>query len=167
MTLKQPNQWTSAKMTDADYVAWFKSKAIVSESGCWMFQGFVHPINGYGQISFRGKPMRAHRAMYLAVNGSIPDGMHVCHTCDVRRCINPDHLWLGTNKQNLNDAKAKGRLPKMQQTHCKRGHEFTPENTVLRKPSAARASARRCRECLRTRWQREKAAKQSTANNCR
>jgi len=52
--------------------------------------------------------MAASRVAYRVWKGAIPDGMFVCHTCDVKRCINPDHLWLGTNRDNIKDAISKG-----------------------------------------------------------
>lgn len=58
-----------------------------------------------------GKTVRAHRASYKFYRGPIPDGLWVLHRCDVRCCINPDHLWLGTHQDNVDDMMAKGRKP--------------------------------------------------------
>ncbi len=76
---------------------------------CWLWIGYVSSY-GYGYIGDRQKPLSAHRFSYELHYGPIPSGLFVCHACDVRRCVNPKHLWLGTGKDNMQDAKAKGRL---------------------------------------------------------
>lgn len=75
--------------------------------GCWLWTGFLYR-NGYGEFYLKGKQL-AHRAAYSLFCGLIPEGMFVCHTCDVRNCVNPDHLWLGTVKDNQQDMSLKGR----------------------------------------------------------
>ena len=84
-------------------------------------------FDGYGQLTRSKKVHLAHRLSFELSKGPIPEGMHVCHSCDNRRCINPDHLWLGTNLDNLRDMFAKGRNPPRKKSHCKRGHIKTPE----------------------------------------
>lgn len=69
----------------------------------------VYPNFGYGCISYRGKPIAAHRASYLAFIGEIPKGKWVLHKCDNPKCINPNHLFLGTCKDNVIDMTKKGR----------------------------------------------------------
>ena len=78
-------------------------------SGCWLwFKAIV--TNGYGQIrNGAGKRPPAHRVSWEIYRGAIPDGLWVLHKCDVRNCVNPDHLFLGTHQDNVDDREAKGR----------------------------------------------------------
>lgn len=80
-------------------------------SGCWLWTASCFP-NGYGQISepYAKVPRGAHRVSYELHVGSIPNGMHVCHKCDIRSCVNPDHLFLGTHSDNMKDRAQKQRL---------------------------------------------------------
>lgn len=77
-------------------------------SGCWNCK-HINPGKGYGQIKIGHKNWRAHRASWTAFNGDIPRGMDVLHRCDNRPCCNPDHLFLGTVLDNMQDMYAKGR----------------------------------------------------------
>ena len=82
--------------------------------GCWIFTGAINEA-GYGIVGTggRGQPNdRAHRITYRHYCGPIPDGMFVCHSCDTPSCCNPDHLFLGTNQDNVNDMVRKGRNSK-------------------------------------------------------
>ena len=84
---------------------------INKETGCWEWK-LSTAGKGYGQLRIRGLSeygAYAHRFSYLAYKGDIPKGMCVCHTCDNMKCINPEHLFLGDHKANLQDMKAKGR----------------------------------------------------------
>jgi predicted XRE-type DNA-binding protein len=85
---------------------------------CWEWKSSLYP-NGYGQVWFEGRMQKAHRVVYELVIGPIPEGegYHgtcVCHTCDNRKCVNPDHLFLGSHDENMHDMKSKGRAPRMQ-----------------------------------------------------
>lgn len=85
------------------------------QHGCWLWTGSLMGPKGwrYGQFAVANNDnVGAHRFSYEVFNGPIPHGLFVCHRCDVPRCVRPSHLSLGTQKANLQDAKAKGRLPK-------------------------------------------------------
>lgn len=77
-------------------------------SGCWLWLGTT-ARGGYGRITLGRRSANAHRASWLAYHGAIPPSLHVLHRCDVRSCVNPDHLFLGTNRDNIADKVAKGR----------------------------------------------------------
>lgn len=77
-------------------------------SGCWLWTRFVNP-GGYGTIRLNGPRVLAHRASWTVAHGPIPDGMVVCHKCDTPSCVNPDHLYVGTQRQNMDDCSRRGR----------------------------------------------------------
>ena len=95
------------KMSMKEYLP---TRIKVDENGCWIWQ-HTKSEKGYGVIKdFRThKLARAHRVSYEEFVGPIPENKYVCHSCDVPACINPDHLWVGTHKENQHDAISKGR----------------------------------------------------------
>jgi hypothetical protein len=78
-------------------------------TGCWIWTAQIHGF-GYGYFHVGKRKMPAHRFSWELHYGKIPEGLFVCHHCDVPECVNPDHLFLGTKKQNTHDAIRKGRL---------------------------------------------------------
>lgn len=77
-------------------------------TGCWLWNASTLP-SGYGQFCLAGKMKGAHRVAYELYIGPIPDGLHVLHACDVTWCVNPEHLFLGTHRDNMQDMTSKGR----------------------------------------------------------
>lgn len=80
-----------------------------SDQECWLWKGGLMPL-GYGsfQVGVR-RSITSHRQAWILTHGHIPLRLHVLHRCDVRRCVNPSHLWLGTHQENMADMVAKGR----------------------------------------------------------
>ena len=81
---------------------------VCHESGCHEWTGYVRK-SGYGQVTHAGKVHKAHRFFYEHHYGPISNGLYVCHRCHNRRCVNPEHLYVGTQSDNMNDMVVAGR----------------------------------------------------------
>lgn len=86
------------------------------DNGCWIWQGACR--SGYGAIRVGAKVCQTHRLSYTLFKGNIPDGLLVCHTCDTKKCINPEHLFVGTHKDNMADCVNKGRISRLIPSRC-------------------------------------------------
>ncbi len=96
-------------LSQREKIIWLKSRTSASENGCWEWTSTLQKT-GYGKIQdWLHKSRLAHRAIYALAVAPIPVGMYVLHSCDNRRCINPEHLWLGTHADNQKDKVQKGR----------------------------------------------------------
>ena len=118
---------------------------------CWVWEG-VRDKDGYGRVWIDGHYYRAHRVVWEDEYGPIPDGILVCHLCDNPPCVRPDHLFLGTQKDNIADMLEKGRRPAHYAVRqvCEKGH-----------PLEQFGKQQRCRTCWRAydrEWKRRKRA---------
>ena len=103
---------------------------------CWLWTGHINNV-GYGRYNGKGFPSHyVHRAMFYWTNGYLPEPPNVVgHTCDVRNCLNPEHLIEQSQSENV-----KQYMDRI--THCPKGHEYDEKNTYFRK-----SGARKCRSC--------------------
>ena len=112
--------------------------------GCWIWKGYVDP-QGYGQLCYNGKPhIRPQRMIYEIMVGVIPAGLTLDHLCRNRACVHPKHLEPVSNKENVLRGTGLS-AENARKIHCKRGHEFTIENTYIRR--TPRGIQRLCRKC--------------------
>lgn len=114
----------------------FARKYECQSDGCWRWVGYC-TADGYGRFWTGSTMAIAHRWSYEHFVGPIPSGFVIDHLCRNRACVNPAHLEAVTFNENVR------RGARARQTHCKHGHEFTPENTYLG------CGARQCRTCQR------------------
>lgn len=134
----------------------FWAKVHAAENGCWLWIASKRR-RGYGRFGPKGDQRAAHRVAYEALVGPIPDGLQLDHLCREPSCVNPAHLEPVTQLENIRRGLAaraaagvKVRKPSLRRTHCKNGHEFTPENTYWN----PRDESQVCRTCQRETWKR-------------
>jgi len=90
---------------------WLRKRTKATQDGCWEWRG-DKTSNGYGVVAVDGKRIGAHRYVFNQLVEPVPSDLHVCHACDNPACVNPDHLWLGTDEDNMRDMRLKGRQAK-------------------------------------------------------
>jgi hypothetical protein len=116
-------------------------KKVDKTKGCWLWTGATNS-DGYGKITIQPRTgIPAHRVAYELFVGPIPAGLQIDHLCRVRNCVNPAHLEPVTPAENMARSVAA-------RTTCKRGHEFTAENTYSRR-NAKGGISRTCKTCRR------------------
>lgn len=116
---------------------------LVPSGDCWIYVGAM-ARGGYGRVKVGGSEYRAHRYAWLTLRGEIPDGLDLDHLCRNRACVNPDHLDPVPSAVNKSRGlMGSGNCTTAVQTHCKRDHEFTPDNTYMWR------GRRKCRACQR------------------
>lgn len=113
------------------------------ETGCWVWRPPLHNT-GYSQITVRRKKTSGHRAAYMLLKGEIPHDMVIDHLCRTRACVNPEHMELVTNKENLLRGEGFSAV-NAKKTHCPQGHSYSEENTYMLR------GYRNCRTCMRER----------------
>lgn len=129
----------------------FWGKVELGASGqCWVWTASVTG-KGYGKISIAWKMLQAHRVAFEWFHGPVPSGLYVCHRCDHRRCVNPEHLFVGTHRDNVDDMLRKGRAsgqdhPYDPSIECKRGHPVGGTSYIDRN---GRRICRPCRQAKR------------------
>jgi hypothetical protein len=122
----------------------FESKLRDSPTGCVLWVG-AKSVRGYGRFWDGGRMVAAHRFAWEVRAGPVPLGLSVLHRCDVPACCCFAHLFTGDQSDNMTDCAAKGRIfsggrPRTE-ARCRRGHDFTPENTITE------GTQRKCRAC--------------------
>lgn len=112
---------------------------------CWPWTGYVHGQGnkGYGRVQYQGRTYYGHRAMYAWFYGAVPPGMNVLHRCDNPICVRPDHLFVGTQADNIRDATVKGRMRGQDLAVCKNGHPLV---------RLKNGKQRGCPICMRAYW---------------
>lgn len=125
----------------------FERYIYYSIDGCHYWLGGLSKY-GYGKFTINKKSVVASRAAYQIYIGPIPNGLLACHRCDNPGCVNPDHLFIGTHQENLNDMSIKGRHL---MDKCKNGHPLTSDNLYINIDRMRNKTNRRCKTCAKNR----------------
>jgi hypothetical protein len=138
---------------DAKWIARVRAKAAVDANGCWVWPYLNREKWGYGQTNYRNRTVTVHRQMYKLARGvELTKQQYVCHSCDNTACCNPDHLWIGSNQDNMQDCSEKGRADGQWKTHCDRGHPLSGDNVYwAKRHDHPTLKLRHCKTCARIR----------------
>ena len=124
---------------------------------CWIWSAST--TRGYGRLMIKKNvTIAAHRYSAMLHFGMFDSRLLVLHKCDNPACVNPEHLFLGTEKDNMVDMVSKGRSFGQKKTHCKHGHEYTKNNTIMHN------GGRECRTCISVRKKKDYQKKKSLTN---
>lgn len=161
--LPHPKRWSYHLPPSLSLVLrhlWGRSRKVRIDSSCARSRVMSNCIEwkgsknrkGYGQVQILGKQLIVHRVSFRLWKGPIPRGFFVCHTCDNPPCYSPEHLFLGSNRENQRDSVRKGRHWSTRKNFCPAGHPLSGTNLYARKDGT-----RECKECRREnvrRWRR-------------
>jgi hypothetical protein len=135
---------TAARIPNVRFMAQVEQQ----DDGCWIWMGpRVRTPSGaqYGSTTYGGRTIAAHRVAWMLFRGPVPPGLELDHLCRVTRCCNPLHLEPVTHRENVRRGMGEAGV-NARKTHCIRGHEFTPENTIVQC-----GGKRACRACVNER----------------
>lgn len=146
---------------NARWIARLMQRSRPGLNGCIEVEGF-HNADGYANAFHRSLGVFPHRIIMILIYGPIAPGMMACHDCGNHGCVNPDHLYIGTMKQNARDTVNHGRHLEANKTHCIHGHPFDEQNTRV-----CKRGKRHCKACEKlvakkpsvVAWRREYQAK--------
>ena len=127
--------------------------------GHWIWTGAKHP-DGYGLFEYKGRTIGAHRISAMLFLGyNLEDfkysGKMICHKCEYKDCVKPDHIYIGTNRDNMIDRGFNDDNANRAKTHCKNGHEYTPEN-IYWNPKDGGRDCRICKKEAKRRFEERK-----------
>jgi hypothetical protein len=116
---------------------------LYSPDGCWLWTGSLYVVGGYGRLQFNNIKSSAHRwsALAYGIINSIDEDTLILHKCDIKRCVNPEHLYSGDTRDNSTDFVNRQDHHEAIKTHCPQGHEYSSNNIIIT------TRGRRCKAC--------------------